>query len=570
MKGDECQKYLSHKYNSCKLLCMLILMCLVTLFSPVTYSNDQCLQSVNIPEGLSKQLEDSLLLTEKEGRLRDFYIRKESEYRDSGKYGEIIDMSNWIERHISADNVDNLSLIYELRSSAYSAIGDYDAMFEDIEKALDISKDENYLFRDGIIYLRLMDFHLMFKSLDLAQLYLDKMVQVSDKHYNSEANKEAWQNLNFLIHVSRGQFYRVQKEWDLAIAEYNKAEKYILGERHLRGLNIQKFLLYKDRGDYELADSVYQNNLDGGNKLPFFEFGPIRMEYAILLLEMGKTDASKAELRLLPPDSIHLTQRSDLYGLLSRVYKEESNYPLAYHYLQKSIYLRDSLEGEYRKAYAKHAADRFEVRQVEKSLEKQRGENIKKTIFIAFLIGVVIILVVWGIIVLIRQRRRKREQAIVENHLGNRNAALSSAVIAVDNYKNICDEIKEIMESDESTENKFTGIRRILKGTSNTVEPLHQVSNANHEVMMDFVDKLRYVHTDLTNAELRMAQFVMMNLSNKDIAKLLKRSVGTIKNQKYSLRKKLDTNLSTEDYLKHISAASSLELEELANAVRQK
>ncbi len=364
--------------------------------------------------------------------------------------------------------------------------------------------------------------------------------------------------------------YRPQIDWDSAKSEYEEAKKYILGELHLKGLNTQKFFLYRDIGEYELSDSIYQHFLLNDNSVPFMNLGITRLEYVRLLINMGKTEKPKHELENIQPDSIHISSRPVLYELISYIYKLEENYSLAYYYLDKSIDLKDSLESEYKKVYATRVADRYEMKQVEKSLKKEKLDNLHNIIFIIILSIALIVAGVWIVIVIRRHRKRKRDQIIAESNLGNRTAALSSAVMLADNYKNICDDIKSILSLDKVPEQKISEIYKRLKESNYSIEPLHHVSNSNEESMREFIDRLRYVHPDLTNAELRMAQLIFLNISNKDIAEMQNRSLGTIKNQKYSLRKKLGTEIPMEQYLKQLSAASPSELEELASAAKKK
>ncbi|MBD5357885.1 MAG: hypothetical protein HDR88_12905 [Bacteroides sp.] len=551
--------------NPCLRLCIIIIITLwISMSCFYSSADDNKPVNVTIHEGLSKELEDSLIKAEKEGKLIQYYARKEEKLRDEGKYGDIINISNWIEKRLPKKDITNITLVYELRSSAYYLIGDYEAMFDDIEKSLDIPKDKNLLFRDGILYLWIMDFHLTFKRLDLAQKYLDKAKKIVSDHGTILDNEYGWKDLNYLIHLMQGQFYRFQKDWEAANSEYIQAEKYSISKRHKEGIITQKFFLYKDKGEYEVADSIYHVYILNNSHIPFLEIGNIRMEYIHLLLLTGKFEDAKTELKRLHPDSIHISDVPNLYALTSDIFEIDGKPTLAYYYLQKYIHLKDSLETEYKRTYTKQATDRFETRQIKKSLERERLENIRNITLIGVLIIVLIGIGILLIIIIRLHKKRKHEQAITENNLGNRNAALSSATMVADNYKNIYQDIKEILNSEESTTKKLTDISMRLKDSSISIEPLHHVNNSNEEVMQEFMDKLRYIHPNLTNAEMRMAQLVLMNISNKDIAELQNRSLGTIKNQKYSLRKKLGTDLPTEVYLKQLSAASPSELEELA------
>lgn len=564
MKGTGRHLYINPTNNPCLRLFVLIMVVLWMSFATnLVFGDKKNPASVTMYDGLSRELEDSLIKALREVNLRKYYVKKEAEFRNKGNYGDIVNMSNWIEDHLHKDNIEGITLIYELRSAAYASIGDYEAMFDDIEKSLDIQKDDSLKFRDGVLYLWLLDFHVTNKQFDLAQQYLDKAKKIVFEHKDSVKINDGWKNLSFLIHLMQGQLFILNKYWDSAIHEFEEAGKYITGELHTQGLNILYFFLYKDKGDYYVADSIYQNGLKYKN-IPFINEGAVKIEYVKMLLNMGEIERAKSELGRINPDSIHINYRSSLLRLTSNIYELEENYKFAFHYLDKSIHLKDSLESEYKRVYARHAADRFEMRQVEKSLRKEKLENLRNVIFIIILGASLVSAGIWVAIVIRRNRKRKRDQIIAESKLANRSAALSSAVMMADNYKAICEDIKTIVCSNFDAEKKFTEINRLLKASNNPVEPLHHVSATNDETTQEFMDKLRYVHPDLTNAQLRMAQLIFMNISNKDIAEMQNLSIGTVKNQKSALRKKLGIEIPTEQYLKRLSVASPSELEDLA------
>jgi DNA-binding CsgD family transcriptional regulator len=68
------------------------------------------------------------------------------------------------------------------------------------------------------------------------------------------------------------------------------------------------------------------------------------------------------------------------------------------------------------------------------------------------------------------------------------------------------------------------------------------------EVHQDFLDKLRSLCNDITPGELKLAAYIRMNLSSKEIAPLMNISVRSVENKRYRLRKKL--NISGESNLK--------------------
>lgn len=70
----------------------------------------------------------------------------------------------------------------------------------------------------------------------------------------------------------------------------------------------------------------------------------------------------------------------------------------------------------------------------------------------------------------------------------------------------------------------------------------------------NFLSKLRAQHEDLTLSEVKIAAYVRMNLSNKEIAEYMHKTVRAVENERYRLRKKLnlESNDSLREYLRSI------------------
>ena len=67
---------------------------------------------------------------------------------------------------------------------------------------------------------------------------------------------------------------------------------------------------------------------------------------------------------------------------------------------------------------------------------------------------------------------------------------------------------------------------------------------ANNE---DFYQKLLKAYPDLKPAELKLCSYLRLNLSTKELAEVLNKSVRTIENTRFSIRKKM--GLGPEDNL---------------------
>ncbi len=82
-----------------------------------------------------------------------------------------------------------------------------------------------------------------------------------------------------------------------------------------------------------------------------------------------------------------------------------------------------------------------------------------------------------------------------------------------------------------------------------------EVFETNFNLVHDaFFKELKKEFPDLTPGELRLAAYLRMNLSTKEIAPLLNISIRGVENKRYRLRKKLglDTDANLTDYLLHV------------------
>ena len=68
-----------------------------------------------------------------------------------------------------------------------------------------------------------------------------------------------------------------------------------------------------------------------------------------------------------------------------------------------------------------------------------------------------------------------------------------------------------------------------------------------------FINHLYELHPNLGKGEYKLCAFLLMNLSNKDIASITGRAVRSVESEKYRLRKKLKINEPTEAYLRRIA-----------------
>lgn len=114
--------------------------------------------------------------------------------------------------------------------------------------------------------------------------------------------------------------------------------------------------------------------------------------------------------------------------------------------------------------------------------------------------------------------------------------------------------VREIAEAPStSSREKINGIRNLLKSVP--------VSDRNWEIFRAHFEKVHPIifsnlskrHPGLTQGDLKMAAFIVMNISSKEIASLLCRSQRTVESARYRLHKKLmrdDDSTPMAEYLR--------------------
>ena len=107
---------------------------------------------------------------------------------------------------------------------------------------------------------------------------------------------------------------------------------------------------------------------------------------------------------------------------------------------------------------------------------------------------------------------------------------------------------------------KIAAIIKTLKLQSNTWEIFKE---RFEEVNPKFFEKLYAVCPTLTNNEIRMASFMLMNLPMNTVADMTNRSVRTVGTIRYMVRRKLGITGSSETWMMKLNMADDSELARL-------
>lgn len=138
---------------------------------------------------------------------------------------------------------------------------------------------------------------------------------------------------------------------------------------------------------------------------------------------------------------------------------------------------------------------------------------------------------------------REKQEAIYKQEIAHKQKDLASQTLHLVQKKTFIQELMENLENIKNSPEKFKmEFRRIvmLLKKENAADKDWEVFKTYFaEVHNDFDQKLKTLYTDISEKEIRLAAFLRMNLTTKEIATTLNVLPDSILKSKYRLKKKL-------------------------------
>lgn len=288
-----------------------------------------------------------------------------------------------------------------------------------------------------------------------------------------------------------------------------------------------------------------------------------RVNRAHVLLDMQKPAEALVQLReseRYPP--IANAFKTEICSLYYAAHKAVGNKLEAFEFLQKYMALKDSTERTGSERIVLEWEDRIirtrkdrELEQLNRELEETRQRQRMILLFSGMLL--LLVAAGGGIFYLRRQRESLAARLIEEK---NENMLLQLE-IKEQELTTQSIHLHALGKFTEEIGSKLIGLRAQLHGEKGELlgkiirefeqgvsEEIWEDFRARFErVNDDFNQKLLQLCPDLTPVELKIASYLRLNLSSKEISQLTNRSAGTISNTRSALRKKL--RLEEEDNL---------------------
>ncbi len=185
---------------------------------------------------------------------------------------------------------------------------------------------------------------------------------------------------------------------------------------------------------------------------------------------------------------------------------------------------------------------------------KSRADNLQKGLFAG---GMAATLALFGLSVFgYRQRikknriAREKQEEIYKKEIEHKQKELTSQTLHLVQKNTFIQELMENLENVKNSPDKFkTEFRRIvmlLKKENASDKDWEVFKTYFAEVHNDFDQKLKTLAADISEKEIRLAAFLRMNLTTKEIAATLNVLPDSILKSKYRLKKKLGLDKETD------------------------
>lgn len=321
--------------------------------------------------------------------------------------------------------------------------------------------------------------------------------------------------------------------------------------------------------DYSSAEKTYHNSLAIANKINSgFSQQIILLDLGELSFEQGNYDDaisySKQAMEVSKKIGIEVgVNRS--YENLYKSYKRKNNLSEALKYLEFFKTQNDSIYGQDARNKVNELQTIYETEKKEAEIALQEEEiktlnqeveisNLRKGLYAG---GMASALALFGLSVFgYRQRikknkiAREKQEEIYKQEIEHKKKELTSQTLHLVQKNTFIQELKENLENLKSSPEKFkTEFRRIvmlLKKENASDKDWEVFKTYFADVHNDFDQKLKTLYPDISEKEIRLAAFLRMNLTTKEIAATLNVLPDSILKSKYRLKKKLELDKETD------------------------
>lgn len=491
-----------------------------------------------------------------------------------GRYSDSRDLFKRRLQHLPEDSIrPRLFSMWQVGVSEFT-LRNYSAMLENAYALLKSPKPDSLRFYDLYACLLLCDYYNVVKKFNLAHKY-QKMGKDIIKSISPSILFDEIKIKRFDVILSHCGVSTYIEEGKYDSAYIQLKDIHITKETIESELtnNISYALIAYKRGEPDVASYYYRQAiaLDTHN----FNRCVALIDYSQLLLDQENiteyrrlwedNQADIAKIMHSPEERDYLENVARYQHLTGDFYAEAAT-------RQRITELADSLYTTTLEASADALVNKFEFADIENTIAQADSRQRQSKVWIVVLSILAFILLGTGVWLWMHNRRRVRELQHIKKEkdeigrlhdaemertrqsLELRSRELSSMALNMANLNEALDSIlTDAVGGTGTDKERLTRIAKVIKDLERQDNIWEMFRTYFDTVHNSFSRKLFEKHPDLTNAEVRMCAFILMDLTTKEIATLTNRSARTVEVIKYNLRKKLSVDEPTSTYLKRLA-----------------
>ncbi|MDT0621612.1 tetratricopeptide repeat protein [Croceitalea vernalis] len=488
--------------------------------------------------------------------------------RGSGNFVKAIEMLNQ-NLVLIKENEKNPIAISKFSGAQYNTLatiymdkGDYRIAVIEALKALDLFSEIDDEIRKADVLKLLGDLEYGLENYEKSIQYYDAAIETytkyNDDFYLAYAKSAAGLALRELGELEKAKNYQKQA---IELGKKNDAKLSLS-----QSLNSLGELMVLEK-NYILAKSIFKESKEisdnEGFKIPninsqiglskaFINNPKESIKYVTSAINNAKAIGAMSSLQ-------------SAYALRSRIYDKNNQDQKAINDLISSQQINDSLFNlkkaqqieELKTIYEtekKEAEIALQEEEINTLNEKAKVDKLTKGLYAG---GMTSALALFGLSVFgYRQRikknriAREKQEEILKKEIEHKQKELTSQTLHLVQKNTFIQELMENLENVKNSPNKFkTEFRRIvmlLKKENASDKDWEVFKTYFAEVHNDFDQKLKTLSADISEKEIRLAAFLRMNLTTKEIAATLNVLPDSILKSKYRLKKKLGLDKETD------------------------
>lgn len=379
----------------------------------------------------------------------------------------------------------------------------------------------------------------------------------------TEENDNVWK-CNMYLQI--GTSYVMLKNYDNAIENFSKSLK-IAKEYSLKSNEAMLYTnigaLYRETKEFEKSKVYLEESLAFHKREGFaFNYIDVLKELGSLYIDLGKPTKALEYLDLAINKSIpskRLDYLMDLYKLRSLAYEELNNTNMAIKDLKEHQKFKDSIYNSNKNQQIEELKTIYETEKKQTLLalneeeiknlqQKDKLNTLTKSLYAAGMVAILSISIMLFFIFKHRMKKniskQKKQDELYRKEIEHKQKELASLTVHLVQKntftQELIDNLKELKNNPERFKLEFRRILMLLKKQTADDKDWELFKSYFADVHNDFDKKLKKIYADISDKEIRLAAFLRMNLSTKEIAAIFNVLPDSILKSKYRLKKKLN------------------------------